>query len=303
MNRRGRPAIQNASTVDGRIPRDVPPTIKAQEDIDGCGCLECRNIETTTVRRSVLDTLTWSVRLFRSYPSIVVFGVAIVLLNRLVEIDAIDVLPTPVVGVLGALASFAFIVLLRAYVATIVAGELTDQPVTVREGLYRSLRRTPALVSLLVLVVFAVLVIPFLLSTPLFVLVAFLSVNPVEVVGFPAVAAIAGLVFVGPILLLLFKFWFAPEACVIGRYGPVESLRVSWRLTTAYRTKFLLAVLIAAGSAISVYLPGYLPTVGTGFALNPVPPLLGAISASLGELLSVVWAGAYAHIYVQGIVD
>jgi hypothetical protein len=294
-------SIGSVSTVRGTTAGDVAPTIRAREDIDGCGCLECRNIETTTMERSVLDALAWSVRLFRSYPSILAFGGVIVLANRLLETDAINALPTPVVGVSDALTAFVFIFLIRAYVGAIVAGELTDTPVTVREGLYRSLARTPALLGLIVLLVLSVMTIPFLVSLPLLVLLGAVPGNPVELIGVPVVAAVGGIVFAVPFLLLLFKFWFAPEACVIGRYGPIESLRISWRITTNYRGKLLLVVVIATGSAIGVYFPTYFP--GIGASVPRLAPVLSAFSSTVSELLSIVWASAYAHVYVQGVVS
>ena len=294
-------ATQNTAPVDGTLTSDVAPTIRARDDTNGCGCLECRNIETTTTNRTVLDALVWSVRLFRSYPSIVAFAGVIILARRLLETDAITVLPTPAVGVVEGVATFAFIISIRAYVGTIVAGELTDAPVTIREGLHRSIARTPAVVGVVLLVVFSVMVIPSLVSLPLFVVIGFVLGNPVEILGFPTVAAVGGVVFAVPFLFFLFKFWFAPEACVIGQYGPIESLGVSWRLTTNYRGKFVLIAVIAVGSAISIYLPTVLPELGTGPTL--VSPILDAISSSAGELLSVVWASAYAHTYIQATVS
>ncbi|SER80907.1 hypothetical protein [Natrinema salaciae] len=279
----------------------MAPTIKARDDVDGCGCLECRNIETTTTNRTVLDALAWSVRLFRSSPSIVAFTGVLILANRLLETDSINVLPLPVIDVFEALTAFAFVFLIRAYVGTIVAGELTGDPVTIREGLHRSIARIPALVGVILLLVFSSMVIPSLLSLPLLVLAGVIPGNPVEMVGFPVAATVVGIVFAAPFLFLLFKFWFVPEACVIGQYGPIKSLRVSWRITTNYRGKFVLIVVIGIGSAISLYLPTAPPEMGASLAsLNPVSSI---ISSSVGELLSVVWAGAYAHIYVQGIVS
>ncbi|WP_435066921.1 hypothetical protein [Haloplanus sp. C73] len=278
----------------------MSPTIEARDDVDGCGCLDCRDVETATVRRSVLDTLVWSARLFRSRPSIALFSAAIVLTNRLLETDSLQAIPTPAVNGLEAATAFAFAVLIRAYVGVVVAGELTDR-VTAWEALRRSLARTPALVGVFTLVVVCVLFVPFVLSVPLFVLVAAAAGNPVELVGFPVAAAI-GLSVVGvPFLLLLFKFWFAPEACVIGGYGPLKSLRLSWRITTNYRRKFVLVALVVAGSGVGFFLPGSLPEIGHGLA--PLAPVLRVVSASAGELLSVVWAGAYAQLYVQGVVD
>ncbi|GAA0203790.1 hypothetical protein [Halobaculum roseum] len=294
-------ATRSASIGHGTTPGDVAPTIRARDDVDGCGCLECRHIETTTTNRTVLDALVWSVRLFRSYPSIPAFAGVIILANRLLETDTIELLPTPAVGMIEAVTAFAFVISLRAYVGTIVAGELTGDSVTIREGLRRSIGRTPALVGVILLTVFSVMTIPFFLSLPLLVLVGALPINPVGMVSFPVAAAVGVIVFVVPILFLLFKFWFAPEACVIGEYGPLESLRVSWRITTNYRTKFLLVGVIAIGSALSLYLPTVVPQLETEMTL--VHPVLGVISSSVGELLSIVWASAYAHIYVQGIVS
>ncbi|GAB7009092.1 hypothetical protein JCM31271_10350 [Halorubrum trueperi] len=225
----------------------------------------------------------------------------IILTNRLLETDSINVLPLPAIGVFETLTAFAFIVLIRAYVGTIVTGELTGAPVTIREGFRRSLARTPALVGLILFIVFCAMTIPFLLFLPLLVLVGAIPGNPVEIVGFPVAAAVGGIVFAVPFLFLLFKFWFAPEACVIGRYGPIESLRVSWRITTNYRGKFVLAGVIVIGSALSLYLPTMFPELGARVA--PVSPVLEAISTSVGELLSIVWASAYAHIYVQGVIS
>jgi len=293
--------IQRASTAAGQTTCDVTPTIKDRDDVDGCGCLECRNIETTTINRTVLDALVWSVRLFRSYPSIVVFAGAIILTNRLLEMDAVTLLSTPAAGVGEAVTAFAFIISIRAYVSTIVAGELTGDSVTIREGLRRSVARTPALVGAVLLVVVSVMVVPFFVSLPLFLLVGMLPITSVEMVSFPVAAAAGGVIFAIPFLFLLFKFWFAPEACVIGKYGPIESLWVSWRITTNYRGKFLLIVVIAIGSALSLYLPTILPEVGTSLTL--MQPALRVVSSSVSELLSIVWASAYAHIYVQGVVS
>jgi len=294
-------AVRSTSSADDATTDAVAPTIKARNDIDRCGCLECRNIETTTTNRTVLDTLVWSVRLFRSYPSILAFTGVIIFANRLLETDSIALLPAPAIGVIEFVTAFAFIISIRAYVGTIVAGNLTDNPVTVREGLRRSIARTPALVGVILLIVFSVMTLPFFVSAPLILLVGTVPVTPLGLMSFPIVAALGGIVFAVPFLGLLFKFWFAPEACVIGQYGPLESLRVSWRITTNYRGKLLLIVVIAIGSAVSLYLTTVLPQLETGLTL--AHPVLHVISSSAGELLSIVWASAYAHIYVQGIVS
>lgn len=290
-------ASRNASGTGGTTALTVVPPIKAREDVDGCGCLDCRGVETETVRRTVLDTLVWSVGLFRDHPSIVVVGAVTILLNRLLETNLVDALPSPAVGGLETLTAFAFVVVLRAYVATFVASDLTGHRVTVRDAGRRTLDRVPALTGVFALVVSLALLVPSLMSMLLLFLVTAVTGNPIAALGFPAVVAVGGVLFVAPLLFVLFKFWFAPEACVIGQYGPVESLRISWHITTNYRAKFLLVVFIATGSAVGFYLPEV--TASTP-AFGPV---LHAVSASVGEFMSMLWAGAYAHNYVQGVLD
>lgn len=299
MSDRNDRSMRNASAVDDSTERDVAPTIRTQEDTDGCGCLNCRNIETVTTHRTVLDTLVWSVRLFRSYPSILGFSAVIVLANRLLETESVTVLPVPAIDIVEFVTAFAFVFLIRAYVATIVAGELTSDRVTAREGLSHTVARIPAFgltVSLVVVLVMSTVA----ASAPLFGFLFLFPGNPIEIVGFPAAAGIGALVAVGPPLLLVFKFWFALEACVVGHYGPVDSLRISWRITTNHRAKLFLLVLIALGSGVTFYLPTYVLQIGSD--LGPIPSVVNVIAASIGELLSVVWASAYAHIYVQQVI-
>ncbi|OYR45984.1 hypothetical protein [Halorubrum sp. Ea8] len=299
MSDRNDRSIQNASVVDDSTVRDVAPTIRTQGDTDGCGCLNCRNIETITTHRTVLDTLVWSVRLFRSYPSILGFSAVIILANRLLETESINILPVPAIDIIEFVTAFAFVFLIRAYVATIVAGELTSDRVTARKGLSHTVARIPAF-GITILLVILLVMSTAAASAPLFGLLLVFPGNPIEIVGFPAVAGVGALVALGPPLLLLFKFWFALEACVVGHYGPVDSLRISWRITTNYRAKILLLVLIALGSGVTFYLPSYVLQIGSDLGL--LSSLVNMIAASIGELLSVVWASAYAHIYVQQVI-
>ncbi|EMA18013.1 hypothetical protein C443_20022, partial [Haloarcula argentinensis DSM 12282] len=220
-----------------------------------------------------------------------------ILANRLLETDIINTFPMLVIDLLDGLTAFVFIILIRAYVGTIVAGELTDSSVTIREGVHRSITRTPALIGVTLLIVFSVMTVPFFLSLPLLLLAGAIPGNPADIVGFPVVAAVSVLVFAVPFLGLLFKFWFAPEACVIGQYGPLKSLRISWQITTNYRRKFVLIAIIAIGSVSNLYLP----EMGTSVA--SVAPVLRVLSTSVGDLLSIVWASAYAHLYIQEIVS
>lgn len=118
--------------------------------------------------------------------------------------------------------------------------------------------------------------------------------------GIPVASAVVPLAVAGPLLFLAFRCWFAVEACVPGRYGPIGSLHVSWALTSNHPWKLLVALLpvVATGVAAAV---GLRP----GGDLVPLTagPVLDALATSAGELTSVVWYAVYAHLYMQGAVD
>jgi hypothetical protein len=278
----------------------VGPTVKTRGDTDGCGCLECRNVDTTTTRRSVLDALVWSLRLFRSDRSVTAFVLGVVVCTRVFDSGlgtgflGIPVEPlTPVVAVVSTF-------LVRASVGTVVAGTLTDDPTSVWDGLRRGLTRAPAVFGSLALAMVLALTVAGGLALPLAVGIgaAWLVLDPV---GLPAAVTAGGVAFFVPFAVLTFKFWLVPEACVIGQYGPVASLRVSWRLTSHHRRKVLVVVVVVVGSTIGLSLPDRLPAVAS--APGPLAATLQASRACLEDLLSALWAGVYAHLYVQGAVS
>lgn len=280
-------------------------SVKARRDVDGCGCLDCRDLDAAAVRRPVLDAAIWSLRLLRSYPSIAASALAIVLARRALAWLGPSLLPGLAVGLFEAGFTFAFVVLLRAYVSTIVAGELTGAVLPPGDRVRRSVDRVPALVGVLAAIVaaLAATMIGTLFAT--LALMALLVAGPFDpsVVAATPVAAGIGIVTVSvPLLYVLFKLWLAIEACVVGGYGPLASLRVSWRITGAFRTKLLVAILAVIASAGSLYLAGLAPVVGTGDGSLLATALEGA-TRILGDLTSVVWYGVYAHLYVQAVVD
>lgn len=292
---------ENVPSISDETRPHHPPVIKARQDTDECSCIDCRNISTTTTSRTVLDALLWSVELLRAYPSILVLGLSVVIVNRVLETGAVSVIPGPVVGIAELTTGFVFVFLLRAYVATVTAGVLTGNQVSYRSGLKYSLRRIPALFGVFGLIILLVMTVSALVVAPLFFGLVAIVGDSVEMIGFAPIALIGGITFAIPFMLLLYKFWMAPEACVIGGYGPIKSLRVSWKITTAFRTKLVVALLFAIGTAGAFYLLGFVPGIEEGSV--SFGPVAGAISVSLGEILSVVWMGVYAHLYVQGIID
>ncbi|MFC4540688.1 hypothetical protein ACFO5R_01950 [Halosolutus amylolyticus] len=296
-------AARHGDPTDERTAAGVP-SVRVRQDEDGCGCLACRNVTIEAARRSIVDALAWSGRLFRSRPSIPLLGLALVVANRLLENVVPLYVPLPLVEFLEGVATFVLLVGFRAYVATIVAGEVTGDRVTLRDGLRHSLARTPALLGLGALVVVGLV---FLLGPTVMVPIVVVAVpvfvdavDPASALGTVLLvsAVLAGLL---PMLLVLVRFWFAIEACAVGGYGPLESLRVSWTITTTDRARVLVLALAAFASTGVGHAVGSLPW--TIEATGPVGPLFDALSASLGELVTVAWFGAYAHLYVQAVVQ
>ncbi|TYT62802.1 hypothetical protein [Natrialba swarupiae] len=286
------------------------PRIAARTDADGCSCLDCRNVGVQTLRRSILDALVWSGRLFRARPSILAFALFFVGVNRFLDEVAILYAPEPLVDTVGLLAAFAFLIGLRAYVGTIVAGEITDDRVSVRSAVWHTLRRTPALVGLLCFAFLAVPAVMGLVSISVIVAVGvmwFASSQIGFVVESDLLFTVGGYVFVGlilltfvlPLVIVVFKLWFSVDACVVGGYGPLESLQTSWAITTNLRWKLLLLVLATGASTGFFYVVGSLPSVGG----DSFGSTVGLLSTSVGELLSVVWYGVYVQLYAQQIVD
>ncbi|MFP8954521.1 hypothetical protein ACLI4Z_16360 [Natrialbaceae archaeon A-arb3/5] len=307
MSNRSNAASHHVDATGEPSETAAAPTIKARGDDADCCCLDCRNVSVATTRRTLVDALVWTGRLCRSSPSILLFAVAFVVAGRALEFGGSLYLPIPVVDLLDSILAFGLLVILRAYVASVAAGELTGSRVTPRNGIQHVLDRLPALIGLSILFVLVVFAVMFLTS-----MVAFAAVviggGVVSLTGFDLAATLVVSLFIvivlasfAPLIFVLFKCWFAIEACVVGEYGPFESLRISWTITTNYRGKALFLVGSALASAGSLFLVGFLPGIEDGSI--PFGTAVGVLSTSLGELLSVVWFGVYSHLYVQGILE
>lgn len=295
--------------MTGRDDRDGPGTgglpIRRNAETEGCSCLDCRNVDAATTRRSLFDTVRWGWRLCRAYPSVLASGVALVAMVTLVDTVGARYLPTPIVTLLSLLFSAGFFVGLRAYVATLAARELTGSTLSPWPWCRRAIGRALLLVVVLLALVFALSMLSTLLTIALFAVLLLADVQPAAPSlgqpAFLAVIAVSVIMLVGPLLLVLFKCWFAMEACIIGRYGPVDAVRVSWGMTTAYRGKLLrLAAVVVATLAVSS-LDGAVPSLagGPGTLLAGLQTFLGA----LGKLSAVLWFAVSAHLYVHGVVD
>lgn len=279
--------------------RDGVPEVRLGEDADGCSCLACRRLDATALRRTLLDAARWSVELCGAYPSVPAIAALLVVGRRLLETVAI--VPGPLAEFLEGLSAVALFVLLRAYVGIVATEALTGRTASVGERARHVFRRVPALLGLGVAFVGLFLVASSVTTIPLFVALFLVPGNPIGPGTFPLFVAAFTLATVVPILLLLFKVWLAVEACVVGRYGTVDSLRVSWRLTSNVRWRLAVTVLPLLAALGLVYWIGRVP--GSDLVPGATSPVVGAVTRSVGELTSVVWYGVYAHLYVQGAVD
>lgn len=279
--------------------------IRRDAETEGCGCLDCRNVDAATTRRSLFDTVRWGWGLCRAYPSIPVFGVALVAMATLVDTVGAQYLPTPVVTLLSLVFSVGFFVGLRAYVATLAARDLTGSTLSPWPWCRRAIGRALLLIPVVLTLVFVLSMLSMLLTIALFGVLLLADVQPAAPglgqPAFLAVIAVSVVTLVGPLLLVLFKCWFAMEACIIGRYGPIEAVRVSWGMTTAYRGKLLRLVAVVIATLGIGYLDGVTPSLAGGprTLLAGLQTLLGA----LGELSAVLWFAVSAHLYVHGVVD
>jgi len=279
--------------------------IRRRGETDGCSCLDCRNVDVRTVRRSVLETVQWSLELCRAYPSIVLFGGFLVTAGAGLDAAGARYLPSPVVGLLDIVVAAGFALVLRAYVATLTARELTGSTLAPWPWCRRAVGRTLLLAVVVLALVLAISVASTALSfTLLGALVVGGVVPPAGSLGQPgflvAVSASVGLLLV-PVLYVLFKCWFALEACIIGRYGPVDAIRVSWGLTTTYRGKVLRLTAVVLLSLGASYVAALTPSLSG--SLGTLLSSLGSLVGAVGELSAVLWYAVSAHLYVQGVLD
>lgn len=284
-------------------------SLRHDDHVERCSCLACRPIDVPTLRRTLLDMISWGIKLFVRYPGLFAIAVFLVALNRLPEFDPTGIVPLPVTVAFGGVVFLVYFVGIRAFVATVAAADLAGEPVRYRAATWHVLKRVPALIGLLALIVVIIVTlsgIVFLLSIPSFLwsgaIVTFLM-NTVGEIGIIAVIPLGLyliLVIVGPPVYVIFKAWLAIEACVIGNYGPIEALRVSWEISTSFRGK--LAVILGGSLASSglLLVASLLPGVGQAQLL--LGSIGQVVASSVGELVGIMWYAIYAHLYVQGIL-
>jgi hypothetical protein len=282
--------------------------VRLQEDIDGCGCLRCQEVDHEVVRRSLADILYWSTRLPFARPSILlVFGaVGLLQLGVLVTPTALSM---ALVG-LGVLGVFIG----RGYIGVVGRGALGHEKPTPSAAVRTVLHRFPAFLGAVVAVIL-------LLVLLVAVVVSVLSPGGrwlATVTGTDPVLAELGTLFllVALVVYTLLKACFIPEACFIGGYGPLTSVRVSWRITSVHRLKAVLilagfAVLIALGIVLDTQLAGAGAPVALSVEVGGTTVVLRSFGLSLAGgvrftfdlAVTALYSGMFVHQYVESTVS
>lgn len=282
--------------------------IKLRTDTEGCGCVRCQQVDGTALQRSVAGTLRWSVRLVIDRPSILLVFLGVAFLQLFVVLGPGEfALAGALVGVAGVFAG-------RGYIGVIGRDALARREPSAADALRTVLRRFPAFAGA------AILVVALLASVGLFVTrvlsgPARAALETAGTSGF-ATDVVVLLAVAASILYLLLKFWFVPEACFVGGYGPAGALRASWRLTSLHRRKVLLvltafALLLGVGVALDTRLAdpgspialslryGETTVVLRSFGLS----VAGGVRLAFDMAVTALYSGVFVHQYVSGAFE
>lgn len=282
--------------------------VRLQEDVDGCGCLRCQEVDHEVVRRSLADILYWSTRLPVTRPSILfVFGVVGLLqLGVLVTPTALSMVLVGL-GIVGVFVG-------RGYIGVIGRGTLGNESPTPGSAVRTVFRRLPAFFG-------AVLAVVLLLVLLVALVVSVLSPSGrwvATVTGTDPVLVELGALFLTVVLVVytLLKAAFVPEACFIGGYGPLASVRVSWRITSVHRFKAILilagfAALVVLGIVLDTQLAGSGAPVALSVEVGGTTVVLRSFGLSLAGgvrftfdlAVTALYSGMFVHQYVESTVS
>lgn len=267
--------------------------IRTRDDTEGCACLECRGVRSIATRRGLGDVLLWGIGLLRTRPSIVVVFLGLASLQLLASVSSIWT------GFVLGIISFVGSLFALCYVATLASGELLGNRYSVGTAIRYALGRLPAAAVIQIAVLFSML---------LGIFVIFLGSITVVLSGNPLVLGVGAIVLLA--LLIVFvvvatKFVLATTAAVVGGYGPLRSLRVSWRLVSFRRRTTILLV------SLLVVLPVSFAIAEFATITDPYPVIgndvvrfgVQAASTVTTFLSSAITIAVFTHVYVQGVLE
>lgn len=274
--------------------------IKRKEAVDGCGCLRCRGIDPAVVRRSTAGDLRWSFRLLCRRPRLPALVAVLAFVWWGSKSIIAPAMPTVRQGlqltifVHSALSILLLGIFLRGFFGAVVAAEITDKSVNTRQVLAYTTRRLVPL-TLTVAGLFSLLGVTLGVSI-LCVSVLVFDLGLLKPTIFNGVTPT--LLFGSLLAPVVYKFWIAPDACVVGNQGSVTAFWSSWRITTAHwRRVCLLLVSFTATITAPYAVSGIFVTV-SGFNVSSVPGI-SLLTVQFQWLTTVVWYLVGSHIYVR----
>ncbi|ELY27074.1 hypothetical protein C500_14590 [Natrialba magadii ATCC 43099] len=192
---------------------------------------------------------------------------------------------------------------LRVYVVGVTTAALQGSVRSARELFVTSQRRLPAVVVTLiaVLIVGAVAIgLASILSWGLLSTLTWVDELAGTSLSSESIydGASATLIFGSASALAIFKFWLAPEICVVGGYNPLTALRLSWSVTSLHWFRVLIVIV---GFSLTVFLPQIgkqtLSALGGSWLLWD--PLTGFIQMLFYGVGYAIWFAVGTQIYVR----
>jgi hypothetical protein len=280
--------------------------VRRRDDVDGCGCRRCQDVDQRVFDRSLLDGLRWSGSLPFRRPSILVVFLA-------AAAAQVAVLATATNLAVGALASLGSALVSRGYVGVVGRASLARDGSSrgPLDALWVVLRRLPTVCVAAAVVVAGLGVVVGLttaLRVPVRTGLATLGVPPVVTDGVLVLAVVV------VVLYALTNCCFLPEACFVGGYGPVAALRVSRAVATVHRGRALRVVagfvlLLAVGVAVDLRFADPARPVTLAVRYRETTVALRSFGFAPGPrvvvdgLATLLYSGVFVHQYVQGVVE
>lgn len=278
--------------------------IKRKKAVDGCGCLRCREVDPALMRRSTAGDLRWSLRLLRRRPWLLAFVAGLGVLWWGSKSIIAPAVPTVWQGIqLTTLAHNALSVLLlgvflRGFFGAVVAAEIADRTVGTRHMLVYTTRRLVPL-ALTVAGLFALLGVTLGVSI-LCVSVLVFDVGLLSPTIFDGVTPT--LLFGAVLAPVFYKFWIAPDICVVGDEGVITALRSSWRITTAHWRRVCLLLVSFTATITAPYVVGGAVATVSGVHVSSVPGI-SLLALEFQWVTTVVWYAVGAQIYIRAALS
>lgn len=277
--------------------------IKRREANDGCGCIRCRGIDPTLVRRSTAGDLSWSLRLFQRRPLLLILVAGLAFLWTVSTL--VITLVTPVIGlgvqvttiIHNTVYALLLVIFLRGYFGAIVANEITGRQTGTRQVVSYTIHR---LVPLFLTFIGLFLILGVTLGASI--VVVSILVFDLGLLGPTIFDGITPTLLFGSVLAPVFyKFWIAPDICVVGDEGPITALRSSWRITSVHwrRVCFFLVSFTVTITAPDVFAE---LAIVSGHSVSSIPGF-DIFKTQFQWLIAVVWYCVGTQIYIRSTLS